>query len=92
MNQLHVLTKLNTKTSRTTNLSHLVDIASTKNLVDISKLLGLICRKISSKNTVLTTSSPRKLASCTWRGCTLLPTTLLHLQTLPSTLHSLLLG
>lgn len=57
------------------NLKHLVDIASTKHLVHICKLLWFICWKIWSKNTILSTPSPQKLACSTRWGCTLLSTT-----------------
>lgn len=61
-------------------LQHLVDIAGTKHFVNISKLLGLIRRKIGSKHTILSAPPSEKLACCTRRGCTLFPaaSVLLH--------------
>ena len=49
------------------NLQHFADIASTKNLVNYGKLMGIIRREVRGKDAVLGTAPTKQLAGSTWR-------------------------
>ena len=53
------------------NLQQFADITSTKDLVNTGEFVGMIRRKIRSKNTVVSTPPPQKLAGSARRGCTI---------------------